>query len=84
MISFLRANAGYQLKDSITGSQAKALIFVGGKEQRIMKMSAELLRAKISKSMLEILPHYDHGDLSINHGMEYTEKLLQLMDGKSW
>lgn len=81
MISFLRANASYQLKDTITGCQAKVLILVGGKERRIMKMSAGLLREKISKSMLEILPHYYHGDLSINHGTEYTEKLLQLIDG---
>ena len=47
MISFLRANSGYQLKDTITGCQAKTLILVGGKERRIMKMSAELLSEKL-------------------------------------
>ena len=79
MISFLRANSGYQLKDTITGCQAKTLILVGGKERRIMKMSAELLSEKMNKSTLEILPQYYHGDLSINHSMEYAEKLLQLI-----
>lgn len=79
MISFLRANSGYQLKDTITGCQAKTLILVGGKEQKIMKMSAELLSKKINKSALEILPQYYHGDLSINHSMEYVEKLLRLI-----
>lgn len=79
LISFLRANSGYQLKDTITGCQAKTLILVGGKEQKIMKMSAELLSKKINKSALEILPQYYHGDLSINHSMEYVEKLLQLI-----
>ena len=43
MISFLRANSSYKLKDTITGCQAKTLILVGGKERKIMKMSAELL-----------------------------------------
>lgn len=79
MISFLRANSSYKLKDTITGCQAKTLILVGGKEQKIMKMSAELLSKKINKSALEILPQYYHGDLSINHSMEYVEKLLQLI-----
>lgn len=79
MVSFLRANSGYQLKDTITGCQAKTLILVGGKEQKIMKMSAELLSKKINKSTLEILPQYYHGDLSINHSMEYAEKLLRLL-----
>ena len=79
MISFLRANSSYKLKDTITGCQAKTLILVGGKEQKIMKMSAELLFEKINKSALEILPQYYHGDLSINHSMEYVEKLLQLI-----
>ena len=79
MISFLRANSSYKLKDTITGCQAKTLILVGGKEQKIMKMSAELLSKKINKSTLEILPQYHHGDLSINHNMEYVEKLLQLI-----
>ena len=79
MISFLRANSGYQLKDTITGCQAKTLILVGGKERRIMKMSAELLSEKMNKSTLEILPQYYHGDLSINHSMKYAEKLLQLI-----
>ena len=79
MISFLRANSSYKLKDTITGCQAKTLILVGGKEHKIMKMSAELLSKKINKSALEILPQYHHGDLSINHNMEYVEKLLQLI-----
>ena len=57
MISFLRANSGYQLKDTITGCQAKTLILVGGKERRIMKMSAELLSEK--------LHFYDGRDLQI-------------------
>lgn len=79
MVSFLRANSDYKLKDTITDCRAKVLILVGGKERRIMKKSADLLSKKINKSTLEVLPQYNHGDLSINHGMEYAEKLLQLI-----
>lgn len=79
MISFLKANSSYKLKNTITGCQAKVLILVGGKERKIMKMSARLLNKKTSKPVLEILPKYYHGDLSINHSMEYTEKLLQFI-----
>ncbi len=79
MISFLKANSSYRLKEAIAGCQAKTLILVGGKERRIMKMSAELLNRKITKSRLEIFPQYNHGDLSINHSMEYAKKLLQLI-----
>lgn len=79
MVSFLRANSSYKLKDTLTDCQAKILILVGGKERRIMKKSAELLGKKIKKSTLEFLPQYNHGDLSINHGMEYAEKLLRLI-----
>lgn len=79
MVSFLRANSDYKLKDTITDCRAKVLILVGGKERRIMKKSADLLSKKINKSTLEVLPQYNHGDLSINHGVEYAEKLLQLI-----
>ncbi len=77
--AFLLKSCKVVLKDTITGCQAKTLILVGGKEQKIMKMSAELLSKKINKSALEILPQYYHGDLSINHSMEYVEKLLRLI-----
>lgn len=79
MISFLRANSNYKLKDTITDCQAKVLVLVGGNERRIMRKSAELLGKKIKKSTLEVLPQYNHGELSMNHGMEYADKLLQLI-----
>lgn len=79
MISFLRANSDYKLKDTITDCRAKVLVLVGGNERRIMRKSAELLVKKMKKSTLEVLPQYNHGELSMNHGMEYAEKLLQLM-----
>lgn len=82
LISFLRANSDYKLKDSVEQCQAKVLIFVGGKESGIMRKSAEILHEKIPNSTLEILPGYYHGDLSINHSELYVEKALDwLRDG---
>ena len=43
MISFLMANANYQMKHSLANCCTKALILVGSKEQDIMKKSAEIV-----------------------------------------
>ena len=79
MISFLRENSDYQLKEGIEECQAKTLILVGSRESNIMKKSAEILHKKISNSSLEILPGYYHGDLSMNHAESYIEKMLLLI-----
>ena len=79
MISFLRENSDYQLKDGIKECQAKTLILVGSRETNIMKKSAEILHKKIPNSSLEILLGYYHGDLSMNHAETYIEKMLLLI-----
>ena len=79
MISFLRENSDYQLKDGIEECQAKTLILVGSRESNIMKKSAEILYEKIPDASLEILPGYYHGDLSMNHAESYIEKVSALI-----
>ena len=79
MISFLRENADYKLKDDIEECQAKTLILVGSRESNIMKKSAEILYEKIPDASLEILPGYYHGDLSMNHAESYIEKVSSLI-----
>ena len=79
MISFLRENSDYKLKDDLEECQAKTLILVGSRESNIMKKSAEILHKKIPNSSLEILPEYYHGDLSMNHSELYIEKILSLI-----
>ena len=76
MISFLRENSDYKLKNDIEACQAKTLILVGSRESNIMKKSAEILHKKIRNSSLEILQGYYHGDLSINHSELYVQKML--------
>lgn len=79
LIAFLAANSAYKLKNSLSGCRAKTLVLVGGREQRLMKKSAEIISEKISGSALEVLPGYFHGDLSINHPDEYVNKLLNFI-----
>ena len=79
MISFLRANSAYKLKNDIEKCTAKTLILVGGRESAIMRKSAETLHMKIQNSSLEILPDYYHGDLSINHSCLYVMKAMSLI-----
>ena len=61
MIAFLRANAAYTVKGSLSHCCAKTLILVGGKEREIMKKSTKLLRETIPGSVLEEMPGYYHG-----------------------
>ena len=79
MISILRENSDYQLKDDIGECQAKTLILVGSRESNIMKKSAEILHKKMPDSSLEILPGYYHGDLSMNHAESYIQKIFSLI-----
>lgn len=47
MAAFLRANSDYKMKDTLSSCRSKTLVLAGGREQRIMKKSAELI-SKIS------------------------------------
>ena len=75
MIAFLKANAAYTVKDSLS--------LVGGKEREIMKKSAKLLRETIPGSVLEEMPGYYHGDFSLNHPQEFSRKLLDWISDRT-
>ena len=78
MISFLRENSVYSLKESIKDCVAKVYIFVGEKENRKMKKSAAMIHEKLEDSFLNVLPNMYHGEFSINHAGEYVKKLLDI------
>ncbi len=80
MIAFLMANSNYRVKATLADCKAKALVLVGGKEQSIMKKSAQKITDCLPMARLEIMENYYHGDVSINHSEQYAEKLLQLID----
>ena len=78
MISFLKANSNYHLKNVKT-NKSKSIVMVGSKERPIMIKSAKIIHDELINSELEILSGYYHGDLSINHPNEYAEKVNKLI-----
>ena len=79
MIAFLQSNSVYSIKPALRNTQAKVHIVFGSKEQSSIRTSGKLLNHTIPGSNLEILPGYNHGDLSLNHPEQYAQMLLTLI-----
>ena len=77
MIAFLKANTAYAPKQSLQNCQAEIRIVVGGKEQKNMLQSANLLHDLLPKSVLEIKEGLYHGEYSINHPEQYAAELRE-------
>ena len=82
MIAFLQANALYSIKDSLKDCCAKVHIYVGEKENRVMRSSANRIHQQLDKSCLNVLPQMHHGEFSMNHADEYAKRILRIV-GKS-
>ncbi len=79
MITFLEANALYGIKPSITECSAKAYVFVGEKENKVMKRSAKMIHEALSKSNLKMLPDMYHGEFSINYSNDYARTVREIV-----
>lgn len=79
MIAFLQANSLYSLKESIEDCTANVHIFVGEKENSMMRKSATIIQEKLPGSLLRVLPQMYHGELSINHTDDYVNRLLEIV-----
>jgi len=79
LIAFLIANSHYSIKETLADCKAEVLVLAGNKEQDVMKKSARMLANRLPTAHLEILHPYHHGELSLNHSKQYTEKILQLI-----
>ena len=80
MIAFLQSNSAYSIKPALRDAQAKVHIVFGSKEQASIRTSGKLLNHTILGSTLQILPGYNHGDLSLNHPQAYAQMLLTLIN----
>lgn len=78
MISFMKENSNYELKD-LSKSKSKSLIIVGSKERKIMIKSAKRINESLKNSTLKIMDGYYHGDLSLNHPYEYAKIIKELI-----
>jgi len=81
MIAFLQANSLYSLKESIGDCGAKVHIFVGEKENAVMRKSARIIHEKIQGSSLRILPGMYHGELSMKHAADYVDMVVEMIKG---
>ena len=79
MIAFLQENSEYALKESIGRCEASVHIFVGEKENRTMKKSAQIIYEKLPNSFMQVLPNLYHGEFSINHADDYASKILEII-----
>ena len=82
MISFLKANSWYIVKENLSNTQAKVFVFVGQKEQSNMIRSAHRLHEMIPDSILEIKKKMYHGDFSINYAKEYADTIIRILENK--
>ena len=79
MIAFLRANSLYSIKDSLADCLSEVYIFVGKKENRAMRTSAQKIHEKLQRSFLQILPGMYHGEFSINYADDYVQKVREIL-----
>lgn len=79
MIAFLKANTAYEMKPGFHNARAGVRIIVGGREQKKMRRSAQLLHEILPGSRLEIKDGLYHGEYSLNHPELYTKELLEMI-----
>lgn len=79
MISFLKANSTYHLKNGIEKCCAQIYPVVGEKEGKQMKLSAKLIGEKLGRAPF-IVPKLHHGEFSINHAGEYAQMLKKILN----
>ena len=79
MIAFMKANTGYSLKESIRQCRAETRLFVGEKEPRGVRRSAELVRKYMPDWPVTVLPGYRYGDLSVNHAGKYVQAVREAL-----
>ena len=82
MIAFLEANALYCIKPTIANCTAKAYVFVGEKENKVMRKSANIIHKNLKGSVLHVLPKMYHGEFSINYADDYANKILSIIRGR--
>jgi pimeloyl-ACP methyl ester carboxylesterase len=79
LVSFMEASSYYVKKTDLNDSRVEALILAGGREQKKMIRSAEILKDTLLDSRLQVLEGYSHGELSLNHPEDYAAMIRDFM-----
>ncbi len=79
MAAMLRASSEYALSDGVRAAAAQAHVFVGGREDPRMQVSARLIRDALPACELEVLPGWTHGAFSLNHAEAYAARVREIL-----
>ena len=79
MIAFLQESSVYCIKKSLEECTAEIHLFVGGRENKRILLSAKKLHETLEKSSLHILPAMHHGEFSINRSDLYANELRAIV-----
>lgn len=82
LINITLSNGNYNLKSSISSTNAKTLVIVGEKEINIMKKSGQRLHEVIADSELYIAPDMGHGEMSLLHPEKYVDLIRNFFSKK--
>ncbi len=80
MISFMKANTSYSLKETLKDVCAKVHVFYGSREVRRIRQSARMIGEKIPGSTVRCLDGFRHGDFSLNHAVAYAGEIRNITD----
>lgn len=80
MISFLKASTSYKLKESIKNTKTKTFIYIGEKENKTIKDSADIINKTIPNSIKTIIPNLYHGEFSINNPILYVQEIDKILN----
>lgn len=79
MSAFLRASAGYALKEALGGARAQVHVFAGANETRTILRSADAVCKAVPGSTKEVLAGLYHGEFSMNRPSAYAEAVRQFL-----
>ncbi len=75
LVNTLLSNATYALAPSFAATQAKTLVIVGEKELRVMRRTADMLKAASPRAQLLVAGGLKHGQFSLAHTQAYVQAL---------
>lgn len=79
----LHATYNYKLEESIKNATCKMAIFVGQRESKALKISANVLHEQVQKSEIFLLMNNAHGALSFSHPQEYISFVKSWVQNKN-
>lgn len=79
LIAFMKANTAYEIKPSIARCTARMQVLAGGKENRAILRSADILGQSVPEATVTILPGLYHGEFSLSRPEEYAQTVRSLL-----